>query len=524
MPAATSPLAPHSGQAWRDPTATPAERVDALLAREGRGDVGDVVRDSVRRTPRVEGPVPVTSSSHPFSAMSHSRGGLDLGRFGYIEEEYFLHGTANIYDKLSGSALTVVHAGVPYVTRVLVRRPENTASFSGRVYLDILNASSNYDIEDLWVRSYLWCMQNGHAYVGVTSKPGSVMSLKFFDEKRYRSLNWASPEPAAQPAVPDPVSGSIPGTEEGLVWDILSQCGVLLRGGGADSLLAGLRVEYLYLTGQSQSGAYLNTYVNHFHDFLVTVEGRRLFDGFFNSVGATVVRPLRQTQSSRSLGIHPGALRPVVTPTISVTAEGDLGLFAEITGERVSESYPPDRDTAGEKSRYYEVAGASHTDVSAAVLPSENEVAKTRFAHLTTQSGAPANDFPLAFYLTALLDRLHLWGSAGVAPPQMPLLARDQFGEVLKDEHGNAVGGLRSPFLDVPAATHRAFGETGDRAIAGTVDHFPRKRIAALYGSTDEYILRFSKQARQQVREGWVSAADAERMIDWAKNRVESEG
>ena len=524
MPAAASPHGAHSDHVWRDPTATPAERVDAPLPQAARGGVGDVVTNLTWVTPRVEGPVPVTASSHPFGAMSHSRGGLDLDRFGYIEEEYFLHGTANIYDELSGSVLTVEHAGVPYVTRVLVRRPKETTRFSGRAYLDILNASSNYDIEDLWVRSYLWCMQNGHAYVGVTSKPGPVMSLKFFDENRYRSLNWSSPESAAQPAVPDPVSGSIPGTEEGLVWDILSQCGVLLRGGGANNLLAGLQVEYLYLTGQSQSGAYLNTYVNHFHDFLVTAEGRRLFDGFFNSVGATVARPLRQTRSSRSLGIHPGVLRPVATPTISVTAEGDLELFSQITGERVSEIHPPDRNTVGEKSRYYEVAGASHTDVAAAVLPSEDEVAKTRFAHPAAPSGAPANDFPLAFYLTRLLDRLHLWASAGVVPPQMPLLARDHVGGVLKDEHGNAVGGLRSPFLDVPSATHHVFGEDGNQAIAGTVNYFSRERIAALYGTTEEYIIRFSRQTRQQVRDGWVSAADAESMIDWAKNRVGPQG
>lgn len=480
----------------------------------------DAIRDAARTAPRVEGPVPATASSHPFGAMEHSRGGIDLGEFEYLEEEYFLHGTANVYDSAADSSLEVVHAQVPYSTRVMVRRPENPARFSGRVYLDILNASNNYDIEDLWVRSYLWCMENGHAYVGLTSKPVCVMSLKFFDEDRYRSLDWSSPGPAAQPAVPDPISGSIPGTEEGLVWDILSQCAAQLRGGGTDNLLAGFRVDYLYLTGQSQSGAYLNTYVNHFHDLLVTAGGRPLFDGFFNSVGALVVRPLRQIRSRRTLGIEPGTLRPVATPTISVTAEGDLELFARITGERMSGLRPPDRDIAGQKSRYYEVAGASHTDVSVPVLPSEAEVTRTRFARPAAPPGALANDFPLGFYLTGLLDRLHLWASAGIEPPRASLLARDGTGRIVKDEHGNAVGGLRSPYLDVPAATHRAFGEDGDQDIAGTVEYFPPERIAALYGSPEEYLTRFSEHAREQVREGWISAADADRMIDWAKNRA----
>ena len=49
-----------------------------------------------------------------------------------------------------------------------------------------------YDIEDLWHRIYLWCMEKGHAYVGITSKPVNVLSLKNFDYDRYGDLNWSN--------------------------------------------------------------------------------------------------------------------------------------------------------------------------------------------------------------------------------------------------------------------------------------------------------------------------------------------
>ena len=48
--------------------------------------------------PRVVGPLPVTANSYPFGAADHQLVPEDLGRQGYVEEEYLVSGNANVYD------------------------------------------------------------------------------------------------------------------------------------------------------------------------------------------------------------------------------------------------------------------------------------------------------------------------------------------------------------------------------------------------------------------------------------------
>ena len=124
-----------------------------------------MICDVINKLPAVEGPIAVTENSHPFCAMKYSRESLDLSSFGYLEEEFFLAGTANVYDTDEADMPVVAKKGLPYKNRILVRRPASEKNFSGRVYVDIMNATQGHDIEDLWHRIYLWCMEQGHAYV-----------------------------------------------------------------------------------------------------------------------------------------------------------------------------------------------------------------------------------------------------------------------------------------------------------------------------------------------------------------------
>ena len=58
---------------------------------------------------------------------------VDLPKAGYVEEEFFISGRANVYDWGADSALTVKTANAPYTTRILLRRPANPQRFSGDV-------------------------------------------------------------------------------------------------------------------------------------------------------------------------------------------------------------------------------------------------------------------------------------------------------------------------------------------------------------------------------------------------------
>ena len=48
--------------------------------------------------PKLTGPIPVTADSFPFLAANRVFLPLDLQKAGYVEEEFIVSGTANVYD------------------------------------------------------------------------------------------------------------------------------------------------------------------------------------------------------------------------------------------------------------------------------------------------------------------------------------------------------------------------------------------------------------------------------------------
>src|SRR5437867_5211574 len=57
--------------------------------------------------PHVDGPIPVTSDSRMFMSSLDSQTPLNLPAYGYMEQEYFVSGAANVYDWDSDGAVTV---------------------------------------------------------------------------------------------------------------------------------------------------------------------------------------------------------------------------------------------------------------------------------------------------------------------------------------------------------------------------------------------------------------------------------
>ena len=48
--------------------------------------------------PRVTAPIPVTADSYPLMGAGKLQDVVDLAARGYVEEEFFVSGTANVYD------------------------------------------------------------------------------------------------------------------------------------------------------------------------------------------------------------------------------------------------------------------------------------------------------------------------------------------------------------------------------------------------------------------------------------------
>ena len=92
--------------------------------------------------PTVEGPLPVSAESYPFGAADHEMVPEDLSKVGYVEEEYLVSGTANVYSWPAPGPAVVRTSGAPYTTRMLVRRPANSARFSGTPRTPLISISA----------------------------------------------------------------------------------------------------------------------------------------------------------------------------------------------------------------------------------------------------------------------------------------------------------------------------------------------------------------------------------------------
>ena len=439
-----------------------------------------LISRSFSSLPEAEGPIAVTENSHPFCAMEYSRTPLHVADYGYVEEEYFLSGRANVYDTDENDRAVIYKEALPYKNRILVRRPKDPDQFSGFVYVDILNATQGYDIEDLWHRIWLWCMENGHGYVGVTSKPCNVQSLKNFDYERYSTLNWSSGEPIPMPVISK--SATLPGTEEGLFWDILAQTGTLLRCGGKENCMGGFPVKYVYLTGQSQSGAYLN------------------------NIG--------------DLRLEERHMHPSATPYICFSSEADLTLFRLFVDGELLNIQVPNSDTPDDKCRYYEIPGSPHTDIICPVLCATSEVEKTgaKMPNLDARLLEHINDMHVEYYVCGLLEKLHRWATLQEAPEEIPVITREG-GSLVFDEHGNALGGLRTPYLDVPIASYIACNPDDPEGICGRMTYFTKETFLSLYGSREAYLSQFDSSVDKQVEAHWLTPADAAEMKEWAREK-----
>src|SRR4051812_5016641 len=211
--------------------------------------------------PTVTGPVAVTPTSFPFLAAHRLQEPIDLAKIGYVEEEFFVSGRANVYDWAPDGTLTVKSANAPYTTRILVRRPADPARFSGSVIVEPIHAPNGNDFPLMFAWSGDYVFEHHDAYVGITVDPTSIKSLQKFNAARYASLAFANANPMEtcaaggrgnqQPQTSD--------AEEGLKWDVMSQVGALLKNNARTGPLAGFNVQYLYMTSQDPEQV---TYIN----------------------------------------------------------------------------------------------------------------------------------------------------------------------------------------------------------------------------------------------------------------------
>ena len=122
--------------------------------------------------------------------------------------------------------------------------------------------------------------------------------------------------------------------------------------------------------------------------------------------------------------------------------------------------------------RWWEVTGSGHVGLATA---EEMEMAASMGFAGSTVSFAPAN--------RARSMRCTGGSNGGAPPPHQPRLVRDGDTRVLaRDEHGNALGGIRWPDLEAPLGTHVGENLTDNiAAVGGSSTPFPPEKVKALY-------------------------------------------
>jgi Alpha/beta hydrolase domain len=250
------------------------------------------------------------------------------------------------------------------------------------------------------------------------------------------------------------------------------------------------------------------TYVNAIHP---TVE---LFDGFMIHSRGGSSASLSQ-DSGLEIPSHPTFIRTdLPEPVLGVETETDVfGLSATAAIPQ------PDANNF----RLWEVAGNAHYDAYGVVKgprdrggdPAVAEVIETKSGDSAgvISCALPINDGPGHWVLKAGIAALDHWIRTGEPAASAQPMARNAEGtDLQRDQYGNAVGGVRTPYVDAPVATLTGSGQTGSSFcfLFGTTALFDEATLSTLYPTREAYIDAIDTTTDSAVEKGFVLPEDGE--------------
>ncbi|MFB8007004.1 alpha/beta hydrolase domain-containing protein [Nocardia sp. NPDC056000] len=425
---------------------------------------------------------------------------FSLSDIGYIAEEYFLSGTARSY-RLTGPAgddgewATEPDGLAPFTTRLVIYRP--VEGYSGTAVVEWLNASSGADAPPIWLLAHRHLIRARMAWVGVTAQyapihGGSVMAAAAEGDDTWNTILLP---PLKQT---DPVRYaelSHPG--DAYCYDIYRQAGELVR-----TLVPETR--QLLAAGQSQSAATLVTYVN-----AIAPHGSP-YDAYL--IDGRPGRPATLTGWGEPETLDGGTRVRADShaPVLVLQTETDVvGLMRSIGSRQ------PDSD----RFRLWELAGAAHADsyvVGAAFTDSGSLTAAELAERMAARRNPLGVDFPEPinsgpqhhYVVQQAIAALSVWAEGGPSPAQADRLEISAAGQLVLDAHGNAQGGLRTPWLDVPLAVLSGLGQEGGgpAVIFGCTRPLPGP-------PPQDYLPAFQAATDKTVTAGFLLAEDVPEIL-----------
>lgn len=214
-------------------------------------------------------------------------------------------------------------------------------------------------------------------------------------------------------------------------------------------------------------------------------------------------------------------------PFIAVQTESENALMGGY------EDRQEDSDAYDLLYRCYEYAGPTH-DTAESLLEYYQDDPDTEKINMTPRymgTDPYPNDFPYHFLFGATFAHLFAWVKNGVLPPHAPRIEVDARLENVKDVHGNAAGGVRSPFIDVPTAVYYNYSHIstdlvpdGKFGLFGHTEPFSAEKLVSLYGNLENYEKLVREAAEDASQKGYILGADIEEAVRWAVQTARERG
>lgn len=334
----------------------------------------------------------------------------------------------------------------PYKTRLVIRRPSDNAKFSGLVLAESMHPAGNAHGFEY---NSVYLMDAGHIAAEIlTSGPALPQAA---NKERYADLSMSGDQ----------------------VNEILAQVGSLVR--SKTGPLVGLTVRKQILWGTSASSFTLTNYLPA-HMVFRTPDMQHVYDGFMPTSNGAVIMA-------------------VDVPLIQIPTQHE---YENIGPTR------QDGDAPGDQYRVFEFAGIGHLDSR------NNNIRLPQSACVN-----PLSRFPGEAYMSVGLYHLLRWVDKGIVPPKADraLIDRNKNNDgslMALDEHGNAKGGIRNPYLDFPTAKYTARNTAapvnGNAQLCGLSVYttaIPKGELKKMYGSKANYVKKVDARLTELEKAGW---------------------
>lgn len=389
----------------------------------------------------------------------------NLKKLGYIEEEFFIEGTASRYTTPAGQTGSVISNGHPYKTRIVVRRPISKKHFNGVVLLEWQNVTAGYELDANWAPSWRHIILHGYAWVGVSAQrigvhgnpPVTNYGLKDWSPIRYGSLDLTA-------------SGTI--MDDSLCYDVFAQAAQAIRTPQGINPLGNLHPKMILAVGASQSAMRLVAYHNSIHNL------HNIFDGYYMLVGGLGVRTDMNVK------------------VFSYLSETDIALRPHL---RIADS-----DTY----RSWEVAATGHSSYVSDIYRTPLVLRDFRMTPWPPDCNKPPYSRVRGYdVINASIDHLVRWIAKDIAPPIAPKIEFESISPpvIARDEFGMALGGIRLPDVEAPIAVNTGINSGATFCtLYGSYEPFDDDMLRSLYRNHGDYVHKVKNSISRNLKAGFI--------------------